>query len=264
MKETFIRIVTYFVCGAAPSKVTAAAAIQKPKKLKPLVPNPTVSSDAFAVTAQDIRSGFLVTGATSMSALALLLFCLVINAPSFAEQGPTNSDSADKWKVLFTQAHLLEGSTALLPSLLPFVLKNADALQLTDDQMRSFRRWRKDNYSDMVDLMNEVIALKVQFRSESMVPRVSSDYLLDIQNRIHALQRELLELRLSCRQLLMTTFSEEQWNNFAFIASDHPRYSNLLIQHNAIYPYMSFEEWVSLKMSEIAPASGATREKRDE
>jgi hypothetical protein len=48
------------------------------------------------------------------------------------------------------------------------------------------------------------------------------------------LQQNLLKLKLSCRELVMSTFTEEQWENFAFVVSDNPKLASLLSQAGAV------------------------------
>ena len=82
----------------------------------------------------------------------------------------------------------------------------------------------------MVNIMNEIIEKMVQFRVESLSPDVTNDHLLAFQADIHDLQRQLLEVKLSCRGLVMSTFTEEQWENFAFVVADDPKLASLLSQ----------------------------------
>ena len=167
--------------------------------------------------------------------------------------------TAEAWKTMVDQVHLIEGSTALLPSLLPFIMENKELLQLTQEQTHSFREWRKNNYTNMVNIMNEIIALKIQFRSESMLPEVSDDYLMDIQSKIHKRQQALLKLRLSCRHIVMSSFTDQQWEDFAFVASENTAYASLLIQNTSNYPYLSYDDWLAEKYSKITPAAGTRK-----
>jgi|LGVF01.1.fsa_nt_gb hypothetical protein len=141
--------------------------------------------------------------------------------------------SADDWKEVMDKVVLLEDS-GLMPMLLPVIMRNRDALQLTDEQVNLFRSWRKNNYTNMVNLMNKIIEEKVQFRIESLSPRTTSDRLLAFQSEIQELQRQLLMIKLSCRENLMTTFTDDQWDNFAFIVSDNPKLASLMPQINAV------------------------------
>ncbi|TNF91425.1 MAG: hypothetical protein EP297_15970 [Gammaproteobacteria bacterium] len=147
-----------------------------------------------------------------------------------------NSDhplSAEDWKEVMGKVVLLEDS-GLMPTLLPVIMRNRDAIQLSDEQVNAFRTWRKNNYTNMVNIMNEVIEKMVQFRVESLSPDASSDHLLTFQSDIHELQRQLLKIKLSCRELVITTFTDEQWENFAFVVADNPKLASLVTQVDTI------------------------------
>ena len=156
---------------------------------------------------------------------AILLLCA-------SAQAKHNSDhplSAEDWKEVMNKVDLLEPS-GLMPMLMPTIMLNRDTLQLTDEQVNAFRAWRKKNYTHMVNIMNEVIEKMVQFRIESLSPDVTNEHLLAFQSEIQELQRQLLKIKLSCRELIMTTFTDEQWENFAFVVSDNPRLASLVSQ----------------------------------
>ena len=80
--------------------------------------------------------------------------------------------------------------------------------------------------------MNKIIEKMVQFRVESLSPDISGEQLLAFQAEIQELQRELLKIKLSCREIIMSTFTDEQWENFAFVISDNPRLASLMLQGN--------------------------------
>jgi hypothetical protein len=121
-----------------------------------------------------------------------------------------------------------------MPMLMPTIMLNRDALQLTDEQVNAFRAWRKKHYTHMVNVMNEVIEKMVQFRIESLSPEVGDEHLVAAQLEIQELQRQLLKMKLSCRKLIMTTFTDEQWENFAFVVSDIPKLASLISQANTL------------------------------
>jgi len=87
----------------------------------------------------------------------------------------------------------------------------------------------------MVNIMNKIIEDKVQFRIESLSPSITSERLLTYQSEIQELQRQLLKIKLSCREQVMTTFTDEQWDNFAFIVSDNPKLASLMPQVKTVY-----------------------------
>jgi len=151
-------------------------------------------------------------------------------------QAKHNSDhplTADDWKEVMDKVVLLE-SSGLLPTLLPVIMRNQDTLELTDEQINAFRAWRKKNYTHMVNVMNEIIEKSVQFRVAALSPDITSDHLYVIQSEIQDLQRELLKIKLSCRELVTTSFTDEQWVNFAFVVADNPKLASLMSQVNSL------------------------------
>jgi hypothetical protein len=117
---------------------------------------------------------------------------------------------------------------AYLPSLLPVIMKHQDSLELTNEQVAAFREWRKLRYQEMVDLMNKIIQLRFTLSKASLEVSRSSDDILAEQQEIFRLQERLLRVRLSCRNLIVETFSPQQWENMAFILEEYPRYAGLL------------------------------------
>jgi hypothetical protein len=151
-------------------------------------------------------------------------------------QAKHNSDhplSADDWKEVMDKVVLLE-SSGLMPTLLPVIMRNQDTLELTDEQINAFRAWRKKNYTHMVNVMNEIIEKSVQFRVAALSPRITSDDLYVLQSEIQDLQRQLLKVKLSCRELVTTSFTDEQWENFAFVVADNPKLASLMSQGGSL------------------------------
>ncbi|MGB5637538.1 MAG: hypothetical protein WBM63_00335 [Sedimenticolaceae bacterium] len=120
------------------------------------------------------------------------------------------------------------GKISFFPGLLPVIMKNQDALELTTDQKSTFRSWRKQNYQHMVDLMNEIIERRIAFSRSALDQAVPDTELINKQKAIFQLQEELLVLRLSCRDLIMATFTPNQWSNFAFILEDYPEFAGVM------------------------------------
>jgi hypothetical protein len=165
----------------------------------------------------------------------LFIALFFIGFSAHAKHNSNHPLSPEDWKEVMEKVVLLEDS-GLMPTLLPIIMGNRDTLQLTDDQISSFRAWRKENYTNVINLMNEILEKKVQFRVVALSPSVSSDHLLTLQAEIQKLQQELLHLKLSCRELVISTFTEQQWENFAFVVSDNPKLASLLSQAGAIDP----------------------------
>jgi len=168
-----------------------------------------------------------------MRYLGIIAAFFFICASVHAKHNSDHPLSADDWKDVMGKVVLLEPS-GLMPTLLPIIMINQDTLHLTDEQINGFRAWRKKNYTNMVNVMNEIIEKKVEFSVDSLSPSITSDRLLAFQSEIQELQRELLKIKLSCRNLVMTTFTDEQWENFAFVVSDNPKLASLMSQINSV------------------------------
>ena len=168
-----------------------------------------------------------------MKFIGMLFAVFLLSAPALAKHDSDHPLTADDWKEVMEKVVLLEDS-GLLPTLLPVIMRNKDTLQLTDGQLEAFRGWRKANYTNVINTMSEILEKKVQFRVEALSPSVSGDHLLALQAEIQELQQKLLKLKLSCRELVMSTFTEEQWENFAFVVSDNPKLASLLSQAGAV------------------------------
>ena len=164
-----------------------------------------------------------------MRYIAVFFTFLFICTTALAKHNSDHPLSADDWKEVMDKVVLLE-SSGLMPTLLPVIMRNQDTLELTDDQINAFRAWRKKNYTHMVNVMNEIIEKSVQFRVAALSPDISSDDLYVLQSEIHDLQRQLLKVKLSCRELVTTSFTETQWDNFAFVVADNPKLASLMSQ----------------------------------
>ena len=159
----------------------------------------------------------------------LLAVFFFISTTALAKHDSDHPLTADDWKEVMDKVVLLEDS-GLMPTLLPVIMRNQDMLELTAEQINAFRAWRKQNYTHMVNVMNEIIEKSVQFRIEALSPRTANDHLYILQSEIHELQRQLLKIKLSCRELVTTSFTDEQWENFAFVVADNPKLASLMPQ----------------------------------
>jgi len=158
--------------------------------------------------------------------IVIAIICLV-NKPLWAMHESGHDLSDEEWLIVKGRVELLD-SLNYMPTLLPTIMRNRDVLQLTDQQIKSFRDWRKQHYGNMVKTMNEIIEKRVAFKKVALDPKTSSDELLEMQNDILVLQKKLLEIKLTCRNMLVNTFTEEQWDNFAFVVADQPRIASFL------------------------------------
>ena len=168
-----------------------------------------------------------------MRYIAVFFAFLFICTTALAKHDSDHPLTADDWKEVMDKVVLLE-SSGLMPTLLPVIMRNQDTLELTDEQINAFRSWRKKNYTHMVNVMNAIIEKSVQFRVAALSPDISSDQLYALQSEIQDLQRQLLKVKLSCRELVTTSFTDEQWENFAFVVADNPKLASLMSQRGSL------------------------------
>ena len=172
-------------------------------------------------------------GVHGMKSIAVLIAFFFVCNTALAKHDSDHPLTADDWKEVMDKVVLLE-SSGLMPTLLPVIMRNQDTLELTDEQINAFRAWRKKNYTHMVNVMNEIIEKSVQFRVAALSPRITSDQLYVLQSEIQELQRQLLKIKLSCRELVTTSFTDTQWENFAFVVADNPKLSSLMSQVSSL------------------------------
>ncbi len=137
--------------------------------------------------------------------------------------------SNEDWQLIESRMALLN-NISYLPSLLPVIMQNRHSLELTQQQIASLRQWRKENYQRMVEIMNTIIAKRIVLAQRAVDPDVNQDELIVLQDELFRLQRQVFRIRLSCRELVTGTFTEEQWSNFAFIAAEDPKIAGLIGQ----------------------------------
>ena len=107
-----------------------------------------------------------------------------------------------------------------LPSLLPVIIENSDVIELTDEQLHTLLEWRKINREDVIATMNEVARKRVEIKEAALSPGISSARLIQMQNDVFRLQREILEYKLSCRDLVIDTFTQHNWEGFFLVLAE--------------------------------------------
>jgi hypothetical protein len=107
-----------------------------------------------------------------------------------------------------------------LPQLMPIIFNNKDIIGLTQKQVDDLDDWRKINKAPMVAAMQEIVRKRIDIKQAALSPTVSSSRILQMQNEIFRLQREVLEYKLSCREQIMKTFNDENWISFFMVLAD--------------------------------------------
>ncbi len=106
------------------------------------------------------------------------------------------------------------------PNLLPLILKNRDYLELSPEQVTAFKKWRKNNAKPMFAAMNEIIRKRIEFREAALSPDTSAQDLRKMQEDIFALHKKVLDYKLSCRENIVNTFSEQNWDDFFVVLAE--------------------------------------------
>ena len=104
-----------------------------------------------------------------------------------------------------------------LPNLLPVILNNKDFIGLTDEQVENLEHWREQNSEPLLAVMKQAAQKRVEIKQAALSPTVSSARLQQMQNDIFRLQREILEYKLSCRDHVVRTFNNENWDSFFMV-----------------------------------------------
>ena len=107
-----------------------------------------------------------------------------------------------------------------LPDMLPVIIKNSDSIELTDEQLNTLLAWSKANGHSLTETANEIVRKRVEIKQAALSPKVSSARLIQMQNKIFRLQREMLEHKLACRELVINTFNRNNWEGFILILAD--------------------------------------------
>ena len=163
----------------------------------------------------------------SIKFTTILIITFLFVEPLSAMHESDHDLSDEEWVIVIGKLELLDGVN-YMPTLLPTIMIHRDILELTSQQISSFRNWRKQNYGNMVDVMNTLIEKRVEFKKASLNPDTSGEELIKTQDDILNLHKKLLEIKLTCRELLVDSFTEAQWDNFAFAVADHPKLGSLI------------------------------------
>jgi hypothetical protein len=107
-----------------------------------------------------------------------------------------------------------------LPNLLPMIIDNQEYIGLTQEQVDSLDEWQKTYTAPMVGVMQKIVSKRIEIKQAAFSPTVSSSRLIQMQNEIFRLQREVIEYKLSCREQIIRTFNDENWINFFIVLAE--------------------------------------------
>jgi hypothetical protein len=107
-----------------------------------------------------------------------------------------------------------------LPPLMPIIFNNKDFIGLTQKQIDELDDWRKTSKAPMVAAMQEIARKRIDIKQAALSPTVSSSRIIQMQNEIFRLQREVLQYKLSCRERIVQTFNNENWISFFMVLAE--------------------------------------------
>jgi len=107
-----------------------------------------------------------------------------------------------------------------LPQLMPMIMNNKDIIGLTQKQVDELDEWRNTNKAPMVAAMQKIVRKRIEIKQAALSPTISSARIIQMQNEIFRLQREVLEYKLSCRERIVRTFNNENWISFFMVLAE--------------------------------------------
>ena len=107
-----------------------------------------------------------------------------------------------------------------LPNLLPVIINNSDILELSDEQLNKLLTWRNTNKENMIATMNKIVSKRIKIKQAALSPSISAARLIQMQNEIFRLQRQVLNYKSSCRDLVINTFNSTNWEEFFIVLAD--------------------------------------------
>jgi hypothetical protein len=156
-----------------------------------------------------------LTGGFAMrSRLLLILLSCFVTQVIYAES------SVEKKKLEIESYIVKLDKVNYLPNLLPIILKNKDFIGLTEDQVAQLDDWRKQYREPMLAAMKDITQKRIEMKEAALTPNVSSSRLIQLQNEIFRLHREVLKYKLSCREEVVHTFNNENWMSFFMVLAD--------------------------------------------
>ena len=141
-----------------------------------------------------------------------LVFALLLSSNASSSEQSNGSE-------LEQQISLLD-KISYHPSLLPLIMQNTDYLELTPEQQKRLQKWRKTYAPEMLDKMREVAHGRIEFIDSSLKRDSTQKELVLKQQKLFILQQEVLSYKLACRQNILETFTEEQWDTLLFLLAE--------------------------------------------
>jgi hypothetical protein len=161
--------------------------------------------------------------------IPVLILLLISTSNAFAEEDAKcdcSQASADEnfedidWDLVHNRMKSLS-TAGYHPFLMPLIMANSDFIELTDEQLEVFKKWRSKNRVKILHLMDKIIYERNQFHKLSLQKDTREEVLKAKQEKIFKLHQKVLKYQLSCRREILDNFTEQQWENFNFVLSSN-------------------------------------------
>jgi hypothetical protein len=143
---------------------------------------------------------------------SVLLLVIIFTSVAFSAGLPVTSELDQRLELL--------DEISYHPSLLPIIMQNSDYLELTPEQLKKLREWRKNHTPAMLEKMKEVAQGRIDYIELSLNPNTSQEELVREQHHLFKLQEKVLAYKLSCRKNILQTFNTSQWDALQLIMAD--------------------------------------------
>ena len=165
----------------------------------------------------------------NLLASLLIVYLLIFSGNAFSEEdakcdcsqvsAEEDLDEID-WDLIQSRMNSIKPA-GYHPFLMPLIMANRDFIELTDEQLEVFQKWRKTNRVKIIHLMDKIIYERSQFLKLSLQKDTRQEVLIAKQEKIFKLHQKVLQIQLSCRREILDNFTEQQWDNFNFVLSSN-------------------------------------------
>ena len=97
-----------------------------------------------------------------------------------------------------------------VPNFMKVIESDSNVLDLSPDQESKFEAWRLENHPKMMEMANQIIDLERQIYTGSLQKEQKEDLQKKVV-QINQIRAEIVETKTNCRDMLMDTLDEGQW-----------------------------------------------------
>jgi hypothetical protein len=144
-----------------------------------------------------------------MKKISLLLFVAML----FAASGIHAAGMGDKGQFMKHMAHVNP-----VPNYVAYIKKNAQALNISDEQMAKVKAWYQENTEKMQQMVMSVIKGEKEMAQASM-DGVSADEIKTMAEALHKTRMEIIVGKTLCRDRMMEILDKAQWEQLSALVA---------------------------------------------